>query len=342
MEGYECGSIYYEKGSIMGYEILGSDFSDFVSSSDEIYTSINKENINQIKVATPKGNILYKEQVLHQHLSIQESHYHMQDDVNISGRGDTSLLEIQLNLSDKGIFYRDKSNKEHITPARSGNIMFLSAEENQAKILFQKDIPYSTFDIHLPLSVLNRYAGESKLMDSFIAQIHKDISGKFSQNKISISPAIYNTIQDIKTCTYEGLTRRIYLESKAYELIALLYENVENQKHNNELSTADQERIHLAASIIRNNLEKPLTIIELAHQVGINQTKLKTGFKIIFSNTVFGYLQDIRMHQAKRYLLDTQLSVQEIGMLLGYQNTSNFSIAFKKTHGYPPMKLREK
>lgn len=326
----------------MEYKILGSDFSDFVSSTDEINASVNEENLTQVKLTTPKGNILYQEQVLRKNLSIQESHYYMQDDISISGKGDNALLEIQLNLSEKGIFYKDKSNREHIAPAKSGNMMFLSAEENQAKILFQKDISYNTFDIHLPLSMLDRYAGESKLMDSFIAQIHKDISGKFSKNKISISPAIYNAIQDIKTCTYEGLTRRIYLESKAYELIALLYENVENHKQNNELSAADQERIRLAASIIQDNLEKPFTIIELAHQVGINQTKLKTGFKVMFGNTVFGYLQDIRMHQAKRYLLDTQMSVQEIGMLLGYQNTSNFSIAFKKTHGYSPIKLRER
>lgn len=342
MWGYECGSINYEKGSIMAYRILGSDFGDFVTSNEEIYTSSQGENFNQIKLITPKGNINYFTQTLHEQLSIQEAHYHLQDDVHINGKGDQALLEIQFNLSDKGIFYKDKSQKGHLTPARSGNIMFLSAEENQADILFRKDVQYNTFDIHLPLNTLNRYAGESKLMDSFISQIHKDISGIFSNNKIGISPAIYNVLQEIKTCTYEGLTRKIYLESKAYELIALLYESVEKPKQDLELSASDQERLHEAASIIRNNLENPFTIIELSQKVGINQTKLKTGFKALFGNTVFGYLQDIRMHQAKRYLLDTQMSVQEISLLVGYQSTSNFSIAFKKTHGYSPTKLREK
>lgn len=326
----------------MGYDLIDTDFSDFISSERETGISSSGENISHVKLATPKGNIHYQQQVLEGRLSIVEAHYHMQDDVTISGKGSGDLLEIQLNLSDKAISFNNKQGKELVTPARSGNIAFLPAEENHAKILFEKDVSYSTFDIHLPLSVLDHYAGESEIIDRFLGQIRNSISAMFTRSNISINPAIYNTIQDIKNCVYEGLTRRIYLESKTYELIALLHESAENQKQNNELSPDDQERIHLAASVIRNNLATPCTIIELAHKVGVNQTKLKTGFKAIFGKTVFDYLQGIRMHQAKRYLLDTQMSVQEIGLLLGYQNTSNFSIAFKRVHGFSPMKLREK
>ncbi|NGF57018.1 helix-turn-helix transcriptional regulator [Parapedobacter sp. SGR-10] len=325
----------------MGYEILGADFGDFITSVDKTHIS-SGEDTSQIKLTTPKGNIQYKEQVLREYLSIIEGYYHMENDMTIAGKGDSALLEIQFNLSDKAISYQDKSGVEHVTQARSGNIAFLAAEENEARILFQKESSYHTFDVHLPLSLLNHYAGESKMFDHFLAQIHRDISANLLPQNVHISPAIYNIIQDIKACTYEGLTRKIYLESKVYEIIALLYENVEQQKEGCTLGAADQEKIHWAASIIRDNLEKPLTIIELAHRVGINQTKLKTGFRTLFQNTVFGYLQDIRMHQAKRYLLDTDISVQEIGMRLGYQNTSNFSIAFKKIHGYSPMKLRER
>ena len=339
---YEYGSVIYENRSIMGYEILASDFSDFLLSVEDIDSSAVGEKGLPIKLTTPKGDIRYNVQTLNEDLSIQESHYYMQDDVTINGKGDAGLLEIQINLSDMAISFHDKSKAAHITPARSGNIAFLAAEDNQASILFQKDISYTTFDIHLPVSLLDRYAGESRLLDGFLTQIHNNISGLLTPNKININPAIYNTIQDIKTCIYEGLTRKIYLESKAFELIALLYEEAENQKEHCTLHPVDQEKIHWAAAIIRDNLENPLTIMELARLVGVNQTKLKAGFKMIFGHTVFGYLQDIRMHQAKRYLLDTQLSIQEIGMRLGYQNTSNFSMAFKNIHGIPPTKIRQK
>lgn len=324
----------------MGYQIISTELSDFVVPNDPNHTDVVQENTQHHHLATPQGTISYTEKAIREHLSIVESHYDMQREITISGRGDANLLEIQFNLSDKAISYRDKSGVERVTPAHSGNMVFLSAEENEARIFLQKKTSYRTFDIHLPASLLEHYAGASKLLDRFLKNIHRNISTGLAKNNIRLNPSIYNVIQDIRNCTYEGLTRRIYLESKAYEMIALLYEHMENHYGGHELTIADQEKIHFAASIIRDNLEKPFTIIELAKEVGINQTKLKTGFKTLFGSTVFGYLQDIRMHQAKRYLLDTQLSIQEIGMLSGYQNTSNFSIAFKKTYGYPPIKLR--
>ncbi len=326
----------------MRFELKDSDFNDFIAPfDDKSENAIVGKEVKKLKIAMPKGDIHFKEEMLPDEMSILEGRYQMQEDVNISGKGEGHLLEIQFNLSDKDISYLDKSDREGIAPANSANIKFLSADENAAKILFQKDVTYNTFDIHLPASFLDRYAGASKLLDNFLEKKYSDESSSLTQNKISISPNIYNVIKDVKGCSYEGLTRRIYLESKTYELIALLYEKAENQKDETFLlSPADKEKIHMAAFLIRENLETPLTILELSRLVGINQTKLKSGFRTLYNTTVFGYMQEFRMHQAKKYLLDTNLPIQEIGILLGYQNISNFSNAFKKIHGYSPVSMR--
>ncbi|MBE8722676.1 helix-turn-helix transcriptional regulator [Sphingobacterium pedocola] len=326
----------------MGIQLVADDLNDFMSVEELPGSSLDEIRASRFNLKLPKGDITFDEYVLRKEMSIVNANYAMQEDVNINGRGDNALLEIQINLSDKDIFYTGKANKGQTTAAKSANIKFLSADENQANILFQKDTAYQTFDIHLPVTLLDRYAGESRLMDDFIESIHRGISTSLVPHQLRICPNIYHIIQDIKNCTFDGLTRKIYLESKAFELIALLYEQSENKSEYIPLSVADQQKIHLAADTIRTNLERPLTILELSRFVGINQTKLKNGFKLVYGNTIFEYLQDIRMHQAKKYLLDTTLSVQEIALLVGYQNTSNFSAAFKKTQGYSPMKLREK
>ncbi|WP_352432894.1 hypothetical protein [Mucilaginibacter sp. PAMB04168] len=46
------------------------------------------------------------------------------------------------------------------------------------------------------------------------------------------------------------------------------------------------------------------------------------------------------MHNAKRCLLDTKPTLQEITRLSGYLSLPNFSIAFKRILGYSPIKLR--
>jgi AraC-like DNA-binding protein len=88
------------------------------------------------------------------------------------------------------------------------------------------------------------------------------------------------------------------------------------------------------------NLETPPTLSELARIVGINEYKLKRGFKETFGNTVFGYLGDARLEMAKNDLLENKKSVSDISAELGYSSVQHFSNAFKKKFGLSPGKLK--
>lgn len=323
----------------MNYIINDSDFEDFMIPATFEESSVTEQN-KSIKIATPKGTINYTEHDLAEELKILQGDYSLQDNVMICGKGATDLLEIQFNLSANDIFYYNKPTIERVTPKMTGNISYLAQEENKAAILFKKDISYTTFDIHLPCSFFNKFAGESKCLDCFLCQIEHKRSCCLFETGLCVNAQLYNTICKIKQCPYKGLSKKIYLESKIYELIALLVESADNKSPDHRLTKTDIDNIHFAASLIRNNLKSPFTIQQLAKEVGMNQTKLKNGFKAIIGNTIFGYLQEIRMSQAEEYLLHSDLPIQEIAYLSGYQNVSNFSAAFKHIHGYSPNQLR--
>ncbi len=329
----------------MAFKIDSNDFADFLEVDEKPDLELSRIEIQDekdIKFATPKGDILFHEHTITDELSILQGNYQLYDDVAISGHGDSPLLEMHFNLTNQKIGYINPGSSKGYASPMSGNITFLSAEDNHAKIDFKKDIIYNTFDIHLPLNVLTKYEGESKVMDSFLNNIQKNSSNALAKNEIKISAKIFSVIEDIKNCFYRGLTRKIYMESKVYELIALSHYNLDIEKQSRNLAGDDVEKIKFAAQLIRENIDNPFTIVELARKVGVNQTKLKEGFKTVFGDTVFGYLQEIRMNKARHYLSDTSLSIQEISHLSGYQNVSNFSIAFKRIFGYPPTKLRLK
>jgi len=142
-------------------------------------------------------------------------------------------------------------------------------------------------------------------------------------------------IINIKNCNFEGLSRRIFFEAKTFELLSTL---VDFGDHiNKTLSSSEIDKIKYAAFLIKNNVENPLTIPEISRIIGINQTKLKIQFKQVFEMTIFDFLQKIRMTEAKNYLSDTNLSIQEIGNLVGYKSSSNFSFAFKNVYGLSPI-----
>ena len=291
-------------------------------------------------IQTSIGKALFINEPIRNELSVFESHYKLTENIQFTGRGNEPLLELQFNLSPEDIFYKNNFSSAETVPPMSGNLIY-DAENTNAKIKFAKEISYHTFDVHLPANMLMEYAGENKCLDRLLEHIRRGHSQSLSSHPIRISPLMISIINDIKNCAYSGLVRKIYQESKILELLALSIDYLENQPLALKLTAYEKKRILEVAQLIRENVACPYTIVDLANLAGINQTKLKQGFKQLTGSTIFGYLQEIRMKQAKRYLLDTNLSIQEISNMSGYSNLSNFSLAFKKVFGVSPSILRK-
>jgi len=158
-----------------------------------------------------------------------------------------------------------------------------------------------------------------------------------------IAPAIRLSLQQILNSPYQGLTQQLYLESKCLEVISLQLDqlNSDCQKSPTKaLAEDDIERIYLAKDILLNRLQNPPSLLELSHQVGLNDYKLKIGFRQTFGTTTFGYLQSYRMERARQLLEQKQMSVKEVSLALGYSQPRYFAAAFKQQYGVPPQTYR--
>ena len=71
-------------------------------------------------------------------------------------------------------------------------------------------------------------------------------------------------------------------------------------------------------------------IDKLSRKSLMSESKLKKLFKQSFGMGLYEYYQKNRMHRAKEYILSGKYSISEVGSKLGYQNLSNFSVAFRK------------
>ena len=77
-------------------------------------------------------------------------------------------------------------------------------------------------------------------------------------------------------------------------------------------------------------------IENMAEQLGISPTKLKSDFKQVYGETLFQYYQQQRMHYAKEVLMSQKIKVQDAAKNLGYETVSKFSAAYKKQFGHSP------
>jgi AraC-like DNA-binding protein len=161
------------------------------------------------------------------------------------------------------------------------------------------------------------------------------------KNSAAMQMALHQMIQ----CPYQGLVRRMFLESRATELLALQLEQwslVESSSHSpmsgsdRALKSADLDCIHQAQQILQQRIEDPPSLLELAQLVGLNDRKLKQGFHQVFGTTVFGYLHDYRLEQARQLLSKDRMSVAEVAYAVGFSNRSYFAIAFRRKFGVNP------
>lgn len=93
--------------------------------------------------------------------------------------------------------------------------------------------------------------------------------------------------------------------------------------------------------IINSNLEKEISIEELACKVNLNRTTLQKIFKEIYGLTVNEYRTKARLQLAKNLLVSTDLSITEIAGRCGYANASKFSEVFKRNEGVLPKDWRK-
>ncbi|MGB6298750.1 MAG: AraC family transcriptional regulator [Rivularia sp. (in: cyanobacteria)] len=202
--------------------------------------------------------------------------------------------------------------------------------------------PILKVDIHIEPSTLGSYLSDyNQNTPSQLNQLLEGKDEKFYFHSSKTTPQMQVCLHQILNCPYQGATRKIYLEGKALELIAMrlqevLYEH--NSQHDSSecIRANDIERIYHAKEVLRAQFQNPPSLPELARQVGLNQRKLKQGFRACFGTTAFGYLHDYRMEQARLLLIDTQLGVTQVAHSVGYASLPSFSAAFRKKFGICP------
>lgn len=123
-------------------------------------------------------------------------------------------------------------------------------------------------------------------------------------------------------------------------LQALLHFNVKAISARS-IPPADVQRLQQVKSFLQEQYLAPeLSLDLLCRRFGLNEFKLKRGFKQLFGYTVFGYVQEMRMKTARQILAEGRMNVNEVADHLGYSSPNHFSTAFKKMYGIPPAKLK--
>jgi AraC-like DNA-binding protein len=159
-----------------------------------------------------------------------------------------------------------------------------------------------------------------------------------------ISPKLHEIIEGIMLCNYTGAIKKAFLESKVVEILSHLFTIIneeENTKISEDVNANDYLKIVAVEKILKTQFKEKHTLASISAEVGLNDFKLKKQFKMVFNTTVFNYLTQVRMDYAKQLIAEKDCSISSVSEELGYKNPQHFTVAFKKTFGYLPSKLKK-
>ena len=178
-------------------------------------------------------------------------------------------------------------------------------------------------------------------LDNVMNCIERGESLLVAPGQVALQPGMAELLQQIMHCSFAGLTRYLYIEAKMLELFALQMEQFNSDTSDKEKwSLADRERLKAVHDFITQSYVEPLTLSCLCYKFGLNEFKLKKGYKYFFGTTVFGHIIKLRMEAARQLLLSGEMTVSEVAYHIGYSNVSSFSEAFKKHFGCLPRSIR--
>lgn len=88
------------------------------------------------------------------------------------------------------------------------------------------------------------------------------------------------------------------------------------------------------------NYAADVSLERLAKKLGYSMSYLSHVFKMYYPDGITGYVNTLRLNDAKKLLETTNINMTHIASLVGFSDSNYFTLIFRRTYGYPPKTYR--
>lgn len=248
--------------------------------------------------------------------------------------------ELELVFVEKGVYVEDSEDEEVIIKA--GDIVVYGSDyyhENHCDGVHSASVFITTFGCKSPAA--KKFAGRH------IFHADADI-------KELISLAIN---QGVKVCDINAKYCPVYPETQPQDthflknileciMLRLLGQLTSKTERNEKVFMKSEKRFSgLAGEIaifLENNVYSNVSISEICKKMGYSKCYVCKVFKAAADSTIIEYYNGLKIDEAKRLLLETNISVEEISTMLKFESPQYFSKVFKKYTDMTPRFFRHK
>lgn len=145
---------------------------------------------------------------------------------------------------------------------------------------------------------------------------------------------LIHEINDTQLCRKELI--RAYL----LEIFILMIRNLAEFIDKREVSLHGRKSVEKAKEFIKTHFHGPLTLEEISGYVCLSPSHFCRLFKNATTLTPIEYLNAVRIENAKKFLIYSDLTLTEISSRVGFSSIHYFSHYFKKKEGICPLDYR--
>lgn len=249
------------------------------------------------------------------------------------------ILELGYCYSGELIIFTSPGSKKYKLKAGDSFIYKMLNKVNSFKFEYNN---LKAISIHLNFALLKENINQS-WSQQLVKEWQQNMAEIFTNDILLINKSTYQLQQlaeEIDKIFVKNMLDYLRLKIKTIEFITdFLQEKLRLKAKKTE--QADYKQVAKAKAIIKADLENVPSVDDLAATLKVSNYILQKNFKQITGDTVYKYVQQVRVKEAEYLLKNTDKSILEITHQVGYHNPSKFASLFKKYYQLTPLKYRK-
>lgn len=314
---------------------------DLISSIGSLLTSVRSGNI---KTTTDFGSFYCSIEDFDQFAIVKRNFSTGSDPISIPFSCDELSIQMIFSL-DGHSFFNDRFNPYILSPVshclnlykyyECRNLLDANAQQHDITFRLRKSFYSDLLTNHLESS-------EDRLPSMILQQKEFNTINEH----IPADAAILGILRNIVGCPFKGDMKMTFIREHLRALLTLQlfhFNPVVAGKQvllDRKISKRDVDVLQEVKRHIDLNFLNPASLETLSRHFGINQFKLKHGFKTLFNTSPIRYLQYKRLEYSLFLLRETDKSIAMIADEVGYSHGANYTAAFTRTFGNPPQYYR--
>jgi AraC family transcriptional regulator len=213
--------------------------------------------------------------------------------------------------------------------------LFLTASQSPYEVRWRAigPEPLATMHLYLGLPVFNRATEEAFQNDQGATRL-RDLSG-FKDNFLS---ALLEELHKEVSSRHRGSS--LFVEGIAQSLAVHLVRTYADETTQDYKGGLPGFRLRRVRDLMITHLEDEFSLIRLAREADMSEFHFSRAFKRTAGLTPSQYFIRLRLEKARRLLRETNRSVIEIGLDVGYTSPSHFARIFRREIGISPSEYR--